>query len=402
MNILFTDFDTKQGSSFFRLYQPLIRLAQYYPADIQALLIKKENVNLLGDEDIQRLFWGADIFFTLLGNVEKDSESYKFFEMLPKYNEFRRTNKRNELNLIIDVDDYMLNCNPFNAAYVFSGEKETIVDFDNGEEVIRKNWKTGMKAKIGDKEMAFDPERNKKWNENKKEMLKRATVITTTTQKLADKIKEFNPNVFVLPNFIDFVNYEIKKYPKKEIRIGYVYSGSHLIDWLDILPALRKVINETPFVKLVLFGPDIPVNGLDPEKIEWHNWKNIEDGYFRHFSSLNLDIGLAPLFNDNFNIYKSPLKFLEYSALKIPTLASEILYKDYIKDGKTGLVYKDLNEFTEKLKALIKNKALRESLADNAYNFVRENYSLEAVIPKYKQVFEYIINKKPAEVEYAV
>jgi glycosyltransferase involved in cell wall biosynthesis len=296
----------------------------------------------------------------------------------------------------------MLNCNPFNAAYVFSGEKETIVDFDNGEEVIRKNWKTGMKAKIGDKEMAFDPERNKKWNENKKEMLKRATVITTTTQKLADKIKEFNPNVFVLPNFIDFVNYEIKKYPKKEIRIGYVYSGSHLIDWLDILPALRKVINETPFVKLVLFGPDIPVNGLDPEKIEWHNWKNIEDGYFRHFSSLNLDIGLAPLFNDNFNIYKSPLKFLEYSALKISTLASNVLYADYIKDGKTGLVYKDLNEFTEKLKALIKNKALRESLADNAYNYVKENYSLEAVIPKYKQIFDYIVNKKPAEVEYAV
>ena len=48
-----------------------------------------------------------------------------------------------------------------------------------------------------------------------------------------------------------------------------------------------------------------------------------------------------------------------------------------VKDGETGLLAKD-GEWKEKLESLILSSDLRQELAENAYDFVLENCSLDS------------------------
>jgi glycosyltransferase involved in cell wall biosynthesis len=91
--------------------------------------------------------------------------------------------------------------------------------------------------------------------------------------------------------------------------------------------------------------------------------------------SQQLDIAIAPLKDMEFNYYKSPIKFLEYSAMKVPTVAAKIPpYSDIIKNEKTGMLYNTPEEFYKAVLRLIEAPYARKNLAENAYKFVKGNY----------------------------
>jgi glycosyltransferase involved in cell wall biosynthesis len=241
--------------------------------------------------------------------------------------------------------------------------------------------------------VTYDIERNKRMLAMKIKHIKAAHAVTCTTEALAAKLRTLNDNVYVLPNAIDFTLYEAQPKLERDVRIGYMYSGSHLGDWLDILPALREFVNKTPFVKLVLMGDKPTLQGFELNKVEYHPYVSIMDGYHKAYNALRCDIMLMPLFDDTFNACKSPLKFLEASAVKAASLAPRIVYQDYITDGETGLLYGTGKEFQEKLGLLVRDKQLRKTLADNAHTYTHTNYSIEKVTPMYYEAFKKIIEK---------
>ena len=88
---------------------------------------------------------------------------------------------------------------------------------------------------------------------------------------------------------------------------------------------------------------------------------------------LKLDIGLCPLKSDEFNHGKSPLKWMEYSAMKIPSVASPVVYGNYIENNKTGLIARD--DWFDQIESLIKSKEKRKRLANNAFQYVKKKFS---------------------------
>lgn len=391
MNILFPEQSVLTGGAFYRLYQPLLNLPDKV-TDCQVLCVKPNAKTELSDESFNNMLFGADLFMTYFpGDPTESLEDLKGLEV---YNKERIKHGRPGLKYVVDADDWFMECSPFNLSYVFTGTEEKVYTFtdDNGT-VYEKAWFEGDKQKVNGHEVKYDMKRNKKLIEAKIQYLKMAHAVTTTTEALAKKLRQFNDNVFVLPNAIDFSLYTVKQRTEKELRIGYAYSGSHLIDWLDIMPVLKDFINKTPFVKLVLMGDQPELKGFELNKIEYHPYVNIMDGYHKEYSRLNCDIMLMPLFEDEFNACKSPLKWLEASAVKSASLAPGIVYGDYIKDGKTGMIYRSNEEFTEKLKLLVKNRELRETIAENAYKHVLGNYDINNTVLKYHETFQKIMSK---------
>ena len=56
---------------------------------------------------------------------------------------------------------------------------------------------------------------------------------------------------------------------------------------------------------------------------------------------------------------------------------------DTIKNNKTGFLFRNRKEFTNKVVCLLKNKELNDKLGLNAHNFVKQTFSVDVIIPEW-------------------
>lgn len=205
------------------------------------------------------------------------------------------------------------------------------------------------------------------------------TAVSTTTSYIKKRYSEFSKNIYILPNSIDFsLFYPLPKEEHSQIRIGWTPSDSHYSEIWMIKRIMRRVFKKYgDKVKFVVLGNlfELAVE-FNPTEMERHDFIGL-DVYPLKLASLQFDIGLCPLDNNEFNRAKSQLKWSEYAALRIPSICSKLEPYECVEDGVTGLLAKDEDEFFEKICALVENAELRKKIADNAYDKNYEDYNLE-------------------------
>ena len=207
----------------------------------------------------------------------------------------------------------------------------------------------------------------------------------TSTFQLKEELLKYKDKVLLNRNrassdLIEISSHFIKDYSQQDskVKIGY-FSGSisHNENFELIKPAIQSLLETYKNVELHIVGHlDIPED-MKPyqQQIVVHDyvdWKDLPQLISR------VDINLAPLVDSVFNRAKSEIKWMEAALVKVPTVASHIgAFSDMVKDGETGLLAKD-GEWKEKLESLILSSDLRQELAENAYDFVLENCSLDS------------------------
>lgn len=225
-------------------------------------------------------------------------------------------------------------------------------------------------------------------------------VCTTTVSYLAEKLREKNKKVIIVPN--KFSNHELdlaNKILEKEkindgfIRLGY-YSGtlSHNKDFASITDALMIILEKYKNVKLLLVGP------LDIENKLRNFDKQIEIlprvPRDRHYNNIyKCDINLVPLEIGNpFCESKSALKFSEAGALKISTIATKNrTFSETIEDGEDGFLADNINEWVEKISRLIEDEKLRKIMGEKAREKVLKYYTNKN--SQNKEYYDYIKSK---------
>ena len=100
--------------------------------------------------------------------------------------------------------------------------------------------------------------------------------------------------------------------------------------------------------------------------------------FVKRMFSLNLDIALAPLEDNEFNRCKSNIKWLEYSSCAVPGIYSDLPpYAKDIQSGKDGfLVGSSKKEWVQALEFLICNKKERIKIGYMAQQRVMEEFTL--------------------------
>ena len=86
-----------------------------------------------------------------------------------------------------------------------------------------------------------------------------------------------------------------------------------------------------------------------------------------------------------------PQSILEAFYLKIPVIATDVGgVHELVSDDKTGLLVTPNNskELLEKINYLLNDIELCNRLANNAYEFVKKNFSWEVLLPKYIELYE--------------
>jgi glycosyltransferase involved in cell wall biosynthesis len=82
--------------------------------------------------------------------------------------------------------------------------------------------------------------------------------------------------------------------------------------------------------------------------------------------------------HQKFSICKTPIKFLEYGALRIPAIYSDAkIYRDVVKNSETGLlVTNEQHDWSLALNELNKNQQLRNKITENAFDDVYSNHHI--------------------------
>lgn len=286
--------------------------------------------------------------------------------------------------VVIDYDDLVYSCSPFNPGYKTLGLREVKTkELDGSENWIWVDGKKGFSL-------------NDNWLRYRShfDLFRCADGVTVTTDYLKKAYLDYIPDcenkISVIPNSVDFSLY--KPFPKKKnnrIRIGWIASSSHFNEIWLVSNIFEKLYNK--YGNDILFVQLGDVSDLrkkfNEDRMEFHQFVDL-GVYPLKLASLNLDIGICPIVDDEFNRNKSQLKWSEYSALKIPSVCSNLPPYDCIKDGETGYLANTVDEWVEKLSILIDNEELRNKMAENAWQDNYEKFNLEKNVKMWVDKFE--------------
>lgn len=202
-------------------------------------------------------------------------------------------------------------------------------------------------------------------------------VCTTSTQFLAEKLRERGKQVFVVKNKLSSEDCRVMDALRGResedegdgpVVIGY-FSGAkgHDKDFATVTEALFGTLDRYPQVRLLLAGPLTLDDRFErmSDRIERIPYVPREE----HFSNVaRTDINIAPLEIDNpFCESKSELKFFEAGYLGVPTVAAATApFREAIEDGVDGFVARTSEEWRDKLERLISDRDARRSMGERA------------------------------------
>lgn len=158
-----------------------------------------------------------------------------------------------------------------------------------------------------------------------------ADLVICTTPSLANVVSEYNPNVKIVPNYIDEALCLLPRSDRQDewhadhVVIGWQGSDTHGLDFADAWPSVKRLLGRYPHTHLTTMGANY-VGTLPRGREDQHHhipWIQSDwEAYYR--SVAHFDIGIAPLRSNPFNQSKSWLKVLEYMALGVVPVATAL------------------------------------------------------------------------------
>jgi processive 1,2-diacylglycerol beta-glucosyltransferase len=226
-----------------------------------------------------------------------------------------------------------------------------------------------------------------------------ADCITASTSRLRTALLPLNPNIQVLPNYLDDRLWPFSQPAEKEanasIVIGYMGGQTHAADLEMIAPVLKRMLDAFHGqVTLRFWGASPPAGLGQSPAVEWLPLEILDYPEFvRIFSSQTCDIAIAPLASHPFNQAKSAIKFLEYSALGMPGVYSRLEpYESVVVHGENGFLARTEEEWFEALQRLITDPGLRTRIARQAQQTVQQNWLLSRHAHEWPQTYMQTLN----------
>jgi hypothetical protein len=204
-------------------------------------------------------------------------------------------------------------------------------------------------------------------------LVRQADIVRTSTAALAARISPLARQVHVAANALD-ERIWLPELPKPGdhyggVRILCMGTMTHDADFALLLPALTEIhgrFGDQIQIDLIGFVADATVptwiRRLAPTPHAARSYAG-----FVHWlrSSEPWDIGLAPLAETPFNACKSAIKVLDYAALGLASVASDVTgYRGSLADGPGGILVPNTTDaWYEALSRLIRDAAWRRRIA---------------------------------------
>jgi glycosyltransferase involved in cell wall biosynthesis len=234
-----------------------------------------------------------------------------------------------------------------------------------------------------------------------------ADAVICSTPTIRNYVHTFNPNIWVFPNYLNENLWTLQpmsstasQVVEAPLILGYLGARSHKPDLEMIVPVLERILEQYgKRITLRLWGMAPPPVLNDRENVEWLDLGIVDYAQFsEYFSKQKCDIFIAPLLDNLFNRSKSPIKFLEYSALGIPGVYSYLTpYENVVTHGENGFLAGSLEEWEQCLVKLIENADLRHRMGAAALVTLQSNWLLSDHISEWRDTFRHILTSQMLE-----
>ena len=280
----------------------------------------------------------------------------------PYSNQILKKAKKHKIKIVYESDDDFLDINPANPSYNY-----ILGNFDNIKKLVNNSDQ-----------------------------------IVVSTRELKNRFTKLGiDNVEIIKNY--YVNSYLPLKPftyrgDEIIKIGYFGTLTHDND-LELIHNVILILKHNFSKKGVKIYFEVAGASID-ENSDWFSIKKIpyypmSMNTFYDWLSKNADwdIGIIPLVNTEFNQCKSELKYIEFAALGIPVVASDMnVYNEAIEDNVTGFLANTEDEWVEKITELIEDASLRNAFVNNARKDILENYNLNSRLNQWEDIFKRLLN----------
>jgi hypothetical protein len=300
--------------------------------------------------------------------------------------------------IVVELDDNLFDVDPWNEKYNMFGIQEHKIIVDSNDIATEKRFIDGTKGsswirqeRLKDGRLSFDMwrdghrgfsiEENERKYKATAQLLNMVDMITVTTKELGKQIRKIAPDtkIMVLPNLVDPDRFlPMKKKDDGFLRVGWQGGSAHFDDLRLVIDPIKKIYNKHKNVKFVLKGVQFDSIFEDvKDRVEWEPWHGDIATYPLDVRDMGLDIGLAPLQDTTFNRGKSPIKWIEYSQMGVPSVCSEIVYGPYIDNRKTGFTAVTPDQWFNCIDKLICDEELRNLIAKKAKVRVEKKWQVD-------------------------
>jgi len=263
---------------------------------------------------------------------------------------------------------------------------------------LRRLRKTGAQVVYDYDDAMFLPQRQGRWLLGKlestnsvKEIMALSNLVIAGNDFLAEYARRYNRNVTVLPTPVDTGKFRPHNSQGSADHCTIGWIGSHTtVKYLYSLRSIFEQLTKTHSFELKVVGASfsLSVNGVHVRQQGWSLAQEVSD-----FQSC--DIGVYPLWDDEWSKGKCGFKAIQFMAVGVPVIASEVgVNREIIQDGVNGFLAASEQEWCDKLLLLLKNPELRRKLGLAGRKTVEERYSVSVNAPKLLQSLQDVCRGK--------
>lgn len=205
--------------------------------------------------------------------------------------------------------------------------------------------------------------------------------LVVSTPALAQAYGPLAREVRVIPNAIDLARWP-KPQPRRErkrLRVGWAGAAQHLDDLRLIAPVVEATAGEFEWVFLGMCPPEMRAWAA-----EVHPMVTV-GRYPARLAAMELDIAVAPLVDHPFNRAKSSLKLLEYGALALPVVASDV---EPYREAPVSRVGDNPDAWIEALQAIARSPDAGRARGETLHRWVETKQTLQLQLPAWKSALD--------------
>jgi glycosyltransferase involved in cell wall biosynthesis len=230
--------------------------------------------------------------------------------------------------------------------------------------------------------------------------IRQADMVTTTNERLADKLIKYNSNVHIFENALPYGldQFTENKIESEKVRLFWCGSITHQHD-IDILKyPLRRLHSDK--VQMVMGGYD---EKNHPTRMIWDamastytNNKKLDFKILRSEPPTKYmamyqeaDIAIIPLEKSDWHACKSNLKILESASKKIPCIVSAV--DPYYREDCPALWVHKQSDWNKHINYLLKNEQKRKEIGEQLYEWAKSNFNFAAINERRRAAFASLI-----------
>jgi glycosyltransferase involved in cell wall biosynthesis len=208
---------------------------------------------------------------------------------------------------------------------------------------------------------------------------KSATAVFAGNQFLADWFSQHNENVFIVPTAIDTDRFKPRdhRHDAQPFTVGWTGSSPNLRYLAAIEEPLAQFLRSHPAARLLIVcnqPPTLPQ--VPPNQLEFVSWTPANEAA----AVSQMDVGLMPLDNGDWERGKCSFKMLQYMACGLPVVVSPIgMNAAVLARGRLGLAARAPRDWLDALTHCADHPDAAKAMGRTGRRVVETYYSLGCI-----------------------